>query len=62
MQLPDAAFVHLYVAKGSVDMETGEKLNKGDAARLTGAGALKLTANVLTGSEVLIWEMAQDLD
>ena len=61
VRLPDAPFVHLYVAKGAVDLETWEKLNQGDAARLTGAGALKLTANALTGGEVLVWEMAQDL-
>lgn len=42
-------------------LETGEKLNEGDAARLTSAGALKLTANELTGSEVLILEMAEEL-
>jgi redox-sensitive bicupin YhaK (pirin superfamily) len=54
--VPDHAHVHLYVAKGSVCLEQAEKLNAGDAVRLTEAGARKLTADGATGSEVLIWE------
>jgi redox-sensitive bicupin YhaK (pirin superfamily) len=56
VMLPDAPFAHLYVARGSVSgAEVGE-LGKGDAARLTHAGALRVTAGP-EGAEVLAWEM-----
>ena len=54
--VPDNAYVHLYVAKGSVQLEQAGRLNAGDAVRLTAAGARKLTAEGATGAEVLIWE------
>jgi redox-sensitive bicupin YhaK (pirin superfamily) len=54
--MPDNAQVHLFVAKGSVHVEQAGILNAGDAARLTSAGARKLTANETTGAEILIWE------
>lgn len=54
--MPDNAQVHLFVAKGSVHVAQSGILNAGDAARLTSAGARKLTANQTTGAEVLIWE------
>lgn len=54
--VPDNAYVHLYVAKGSVQLEQAGQLNAGDAVRLTAAGARKLTAEGATGAEVLIWE------
>ncbi len=51
--VPDAPFVHLFVATGEVDL-VGRQLGQGDAARLSGAGALALTAR--TPAEVIIWE------
>lgn len=54
--LPDAPFVHLYVAKGAVELEAGGRLEQGDAARVTLGGALKVTAGA-AGAEVLAWEM-----
>ena len=54
--VPDNAYVHLYVAKGSVQLEQAGRLNAGDAVRLTAAGARKLTADATSGAEVLIWE------
>lgn len=54
--VPDNAYVHLYVAKGSVQLEQAGRLNEGDAVRLTAAGARTLTADGTTGAEVLIWE------
>ena len=54
--VPDNAHVHVYVAKGSVQLEQAGRLDAGDAARLTAAGARKLTADGASGSEVLIWE------
>lgn len=51
--VPDAPFVHLFTATGTVQLD-GRTLTPGDAARLTGAGALPLTA--IEPAEVLIWE------
>ena len=59
--LPDAARAHVFVAAGAADLAgTGdeiEALATGDAARLTAAGALELTAGA-DGCEVLVWETA----
>jgi redox-sensitive bicupin YhaK (pirin superfamily) len=55
--VPDAAYVHLFVGRGSVVLEGAGRLGDGDAARLTGAGSPALTAEA-DGAEVLIWEMA----
>jgi len=57
--IPDAPYVHLYVARGRVDLEAGGTLDIGDAARLTDAGARQLRARL--SSEVLIWEMHRGL-
>ncbi|WP_017239140.1 pirin family protein [Streptomyces sp. SS] len=52
--VPDADFVYVHVARGTVRLD-GEELGPGDAARLTDAGAAELRA---TGAaEVLMWEM-----
>jgi hypothetical protein len=56
VRVPDSAYVHLYVAKGSVHLEQAGSLHAGDAARLTAAGVRQLTADVTAGAEVLIWE------
>lgn len=55
--LPEAQFVHLYIAQGAAVLESAGPLSAGDAVRLTGAGKQKLTADPKTGTEVLIWEM-----
>jgi quercetin 2,3-dioxygenase len=55
--VPDAAHVHVFVAVGSADLEGAGALAAGDAARLTGAGALPLRAGP-EGAEVLIWATA----
>lgn len=60
VSLPDAPFVHLYVAKGTLALESAGTLATGDAARLTLAGALKATAGD-GGAELLIWEMHKQL-
>lgn len=54
--VPDNAYVHLYVTKGSAHLEQAGSLNAGDAVRLTAAGARTLTADGKTGAEVLLWE------
>jgi quercetin 2,3-dioxygenase len=57
IDVPDAVHVHLFVAEGSVDLEGIGLLERGDAARLTAAGARRLEAGS-SGAEVLIWETA----
>jgi len=58
--LPEAPFVHLFVARGGVALEGGGPLAAGDAARLTAAGARRVTA--AEPSEVLVWEMHAEID
>lgn len=53
--VPDAPYVHLFVARGEVDLEGAGRLHEGDAVRLTGVGGQRLTA--AEPAEVLIWEM-----
>lgn len=53
--VPDAPFSHVFVARGTVDLEGAGALAEGDAARLTGVGGQRLTAT--DDAEVLIWEM-----
>jgi len=57
--VPDAPYVHLFVADGVVSLEDAGELAAGDAVRLTGAGARRLTAR--EPSEVLIWQMYAEL-
>ncbi|BDB39986.1 MULTISPECIES: pirin family protein [Mycobacterium] len=53
--LPDAPYLHVFVARGRVSLEDGGELSEGDAARLTESGARRLTAR--QAAEVLVWEM-----
>jgi redox-sensitive bicupin YhaK (pirin superfamily) len=53
--VPDAPFAHLFVARGTVDLENAGPLQEGDAVRLTGVGGQTLSA--VDDAEVLIWEM-----
>jgi redox-sensitive bicupin YhaK (pirin superfamily) len=57
--VPDAPFVHVYLARGRMGLEGGVSLDDGDAARLTAAGERRLAA--AEPSEVLIWEMHASL-
>lgn len=58
VQLPDAPWLHLLVATGSVDVEGAGPLGAGDAARLTGGGGQRVTGVV--PAEVLVWAMWSD--
>lgn len=58
VKIPDARYVHVYIAKGSAKLEGAGMLQEGDAVRLTSAGSPGLAADLKTGAEVLIWEMA----
>jgi redox-sensitive bicupin YhaK (pirin superfamily) len=55
VELPDAPYLHVFVARGSADLEAAGRLDEGDAARLTAAGGVRLTAS--GRCEVLVWEM-----
>lgn len=52
--LPAATRVHVHVARGAVDL-AGVRLGTGDAARLTGAGPVDVTA--ADPAELLVWEL-----
>ncbi|MGH8917209.1 MAG: pirin family protein, partial [Actinomycetes bacterium] len=60
IDVPAAAFVHVFVARGTVDLEGTGTLDTGDAARMTAAGGQRVTAGA-GGAEVLVWEMAAGL-
>jgi redox-sensitive bicupin YhaK (pirin superfamily) len=54
-ELPEAPFVHLFVARGSVTLEGAGPLATGDAVRFTATGGQRVTAT--EPAEVLVWEM-----
>ncbi len=55
--VPEGRNVHLFVAKGDLDLEGAGGLDEGDAVRLQGAGSPRLTAGA-SGAETLIWVTA----
>ena len=55
--VPDDRHAHVFVARGSGELEPGGQLGAGDAARLTDADGLTFTAGP-DGAEVLIWTTA----
>jgi redox-sensitive bicupin YhaK (pirin superfamily) len=59
VDLPDAPFVHLFVARGSAEVDGVGHLDTGDAVRFTDAGAHTLTAGP-EGTEVTVWETYSD--
>ncbi|HET6210380.1 MAG TPA: pirin family protein [Jatrophihabitans sp.] len=59
VQLPDAPYLHLFLARGQAELEAVGLLEAGDAVRLTGTGGHRLTA--VTAAEVLVWEMHASL-
>ncbi len=54
--VPDAPYVHVFLAKGAAELEQAGSLQAGDEARLTAAGGRRLTVGKTEGAEVLIWE------
>jgi redox-sensitive bicupin YhaK (pirin superfamily) len=54
--IPDAPFVHLFVAEGSAALEGPGHLATGDAARIAGGAGQRVTAGP-AGAELLVWEM-----
>jgi hypothetical protein len=55
VELPEAPWLHLFVARGTVDLEGAGALSAGDAVRFTGTGGQRVTAS--EAAEVLVWEM-----
>ena len=55
VDLPDAPFLHVFVAEGEAMLEGVGVLAEGDAVRISGGGGQKLSA--VTGAEVIVWEM-----
>jgi len=53
--LPDAPYLHLFVARGDVTLEGAGALSKGDAVRFTATGGQRVTATM--PAEILVWEM-----
>ncbi len=54
--LPEAPYLHVFVAEGTATLEGIGNLSTADAARLTASAARRLTAGP-AGAEVLVWEM-----
>jgi redox-sensitive bicupin YhaK (pirin superfamily) len=54
--LPSAAMAHLFVPRGTVDVEGAGTLYTGDSARVSGSDGQRLTAGP-DGAEILVWEM-----
>ena len=53
VEVPDAPFVHLFVAAGTASLGS-DPLGQGDAVRFTNTGTQALTAD--TATEIIIWE------
>jgi redox-sensitive bicupin YhaK (pirin superfamily) len=53
--LPEAPYLHLFVADGSVTLEGAGELKNGDAVRFTATGGQRVTA--VDSAEILVWEM-----
>jgi redox-sensitive bicupin YhaK (pirin superfamily) len=58
--LPEAPYLHLFVPRGTVDLEGAGALAEGDAVRFTGTGGQTVTATG-DGAEILVWEMHASL-
>jgi redox-sensitive bicupin YhaK (pirin superfamily) len=56
VDLPQAPYVHLFVALGTITLEGAGTLGTADAARLLACEGPRLTAGP-QGAEVLVWEM-----
>jgi redox-sensitive bicupin YhaK (pirin superfamily) len=59
VELPDAPFLHVFVPRGTVDLEGAGTLVAGDAVRFAGTGGHRVTAT--EPAEILVWEMHAEL-
>ena len=55
VELPSAPYLHLFVPRGTVDLEGAGILNEGDAVRFTATGGQRVMA--IEPAEILVWEM-----
>ena len=55
VELPEAPYLHLFVARGAVTLEGAGALDSGDAVRFTSSGGQRVTATA--PAEILVWEM-----
>ncbi|WP_406813136.1 pirin family protein [Mycobacterium sp. M23085] len=55
VSLPEAPYLHLFVARGAVNVEGIGAVYEGDALRCTDAGGRRVSAS--EPSELLVWEM-----
>jgi redox-sensitive bicupin YhaK (pirin superfamily) len=55
VELPEAPYLHLFVPRGTVELEGAGHLVEGDAVRFTATGGQKVTA--IEPAEILVWEM-----
>jgi redox-sensitive bicupin YhaK (pirin superfamily) len=55
VELPDAERLHVFTARGTVDLEGAGRLAEGDTARLSAGGGPRLTAS--EAAEVLVWQL-----
>jgi quercetin 2,3-dioxygenase len=56
--LPIGELMHVYLARGVVEVETIGRLEPGDSLRLSGSAQLMLSARV--EAEVLVWQMERE--
>jgi redox-sensitive bicupin YhaK (pirin superfamily) len=59
-RLPVAPYVHVFVARGDIELEGAGRIAEGDAARITASEGRRITAGA-DGAEVLVWEMHSSL-
>lgn len=55
LELPAVPYLHLFVARGRLDLPEVGELTEGDAARFTDSNGTPITAS--QPSEILVWEM-----
>lgn len=55
--VPEAPWVHLYLARGTADLEGVGRLHAGDAVRLVGSDPLRVSG--VDEAEVLVWGSAE---
>ena len=55
-RLPAAGRLHVYLARGAVEVESVGVLEAGDALRVVGEAQLSVTA--IADAELLVWQLA----
>lgn len=55
VELPQAPYLHLFVPRGTVDLEDAGRLETGDAVRFTATGGQRVSG--IEPAEILVWEM-----